>query len=216
PGAASGGGVGILELDGLPDHQRPHPHAVRLRGRHADRHGDDRAEPARHGSARDPPLPPRRDQPGLRDGLGQGGGVRQRHHHVQRGRLSAAPAITAMDSSRRGRSHRLGRLAWGVALAALLIGAAAPASAQSRGKIAGRVTDAATGESLPGVNVVIAGTALGTSTDANGDYFIANLEVGTYDVRASFIGYDALTVTGVDVNPNATATVDFALRETTL
>ncbi len=121
-----------------------------------------------------------------------------------------------MDSSRRGRSHRLGRLAWGVALAALLIGAAAPASAQSRGKIAGRVTDAATGESLPGVNVVIAGTALGTSTDANGDDFIANLEVGTYDVRASFIGYDALTVTGVDVNPNATATVDFALRETTL
>ncbi|HLT48225.1 MAG TPA: TonB-dependent receptor [Rubricoccaceae bacterium] len=105
--------------------------------------------------------------------------------------------------------------AWAAALLVVLA-AAVPAAAQSRGKIAGRVTDAATGEALPGVNVVIVGTTLGTATDLDGEYFIANLQVGTYDVRATYLGYDALTVTGVNVNPNATATVNFALEEATL
>jgi outer membrane receptor protein involved in Fe transport len=113
---------------------------------------------------------------------------------------------------RRGMGHRT---AWG-ALALLVLLAAAPAAGQSRGKIAGRVTDAATGEGLPGVNVVIAGTAFGTASDLHGDYYLANLQVGTYDVRATYIGYDTLTVTGVNVNPNATTTVNFAMQETTL
>lgn len=100
---------------------------------------------------------------------------------------------------------------------ALLLGVgAAEAQAQSRGKIAGRVTDAATGEPLPGVNVIVLGTQLGTATDPSGDYFIANLQVGTYDVRATYVGYDTLTVAGVSVGPNATASVNFELPEATL
>lgn len=107
---------------------------------------------------------------------------------------------------------------WAVVPAVLLTLAlgAAPVWAQSRGKVAGTVTDAATGEPIPGVNVVILGTSLGAATDLDGDYYVANLQVGTYDVRATFIGYDTLTVTGVQVSPNATATVDFTLEETTL
>lgn len=101
---------------------------------------------------------------------------------------------------------------------ALLLGLAlAPdAAAQSRGKISGKVTDAATGEPLPGVNVIVVDTQLGTATDLSGDYFIANLQIGTYDVRATYIGYDTLTVAGVVVGPNATAQVDFELQEATL
>ena len=41
--------------------------------------------------------------------------------------------------------------------------------AQSTGKLAGVVTDAETGEPLPGVNVVLEGTTLGTATDIDGD-----------------------------------------------
>jgi hypothetical protein len=93
---------------------------------------------------------------------------------------------------------------------------ATTAFAQGRGKIEGTVTDARTGEALPGVNVVIAGTTVGTATDRNGFYFIANLQPGTYDVRATFIGYDAVTVTGVRVPPNATITVDIPLPEAVL
>ena len=119
-----------------------------------------------------------------------------------------------------GLSSKRLRVGQGTALClcVLLLGIAlAPgAAAQSRGKIAGTVTDAATGESLPGVNVVVVGTQLGTATDLDGDYFIANLQVGTYDVRATYIGYDTLTVAGVTVGPDATAAVDFAMQEATL
>jgi TonB-dependent starch-binding outer membrane protein SusC len=36
--------------------------------------------------------------------------------------------------------------------------------------VQGQVTDAATGEPIPGVNIVIQGTAIGTATDLNGEY----------------------------------------------
>ncbi len=90
------------------------------------------------------------------------------------------------------------------------------ASAQGRGKISGRVTDAATGDPLPGVNVIIDGTTLGSVTDLEGDYFIANLQTGTYDVRASFVGYSTVLVQGVEVSNDRTSTVDFQLQEETV
>jgi len=54
--------------------------------------------------------------------------------------------------------------------------------------VGGTVTDASTGEVLPGVNVVIPGTTVGTMTDASGKY---SLEVPNASVRLqfSFIGY---------------------------
>src|SRR5699024_962456 len=36
--------------------------------------------------------------------------------------------------------------------------------------ITGTVTDASSGESLPGVNILVKGTSTGASTDANGEY----------------------------------------------
>ena len=62
-------------------------------------------------------------------------------------------------------------------LAAFLL---APAAwGQTTGKIAGKVTDAATGERLPGVNIVIEGTLQGTSTNVNGEYVIIGVRPGT-------------------------------------
>ncbi len=54
--------------------------------------------------------------------------------------------------------------------------------------VRGTVTDATTGEALPGVNIVVAGTTVGTMTDASGKY---TLEVPNASVRLqfSFIGY---------------------------
>ena len=92
----------------------------------------------------------------------------------------------------------------------------ASAFAQNRGKISGKVTDSATGEPLPGVNVVIVGTTLGTSTDVEGDYFIANLEVGTHDLRASFVGFNPVVVEGVRVRANQTTEINIALDEEVL
>ncbi|WP_224997903.1 TonB-dependent receptor [Cesiribacter sp. SM1] len=55
-------------------------------------------------------------------------------------------------------------------------------------QISGRVTDALTGESLPGAAIIVKGTSIGTVTDVNGNY---RLEVSGTDAVLvfSFIGY---------------------------
>ena len=50
------------------------------------------------------------------------------------------------------------------------------------GKIAGKVTDAESGEPIPWVNVFIEGTNLGAATDLNGEYFIINVSPGFHTV----------------------------------
>ncbi len=106
------------------------------------------------------------------------------------------------------------RLAKLLCMLALLLPASA-ALAQT-GKISGQVTDAAAGDPLPGVNVVIDGTTQGTITDVDGYYTIVNVRPGTYDVRASFIGYAPSLVQDVRVNIDLTANVDFALQSETV
>lgn len=105
----------------------------------------------------------------------------------------------------------------GFAYAAVLVlvhlMASVPANAQS-GKITGVVTDV-TGEGMVGVNVVITGTTRGSSTDIDGRFFILNVEPGTYSLRASFIGFRAVTQSEVIVNINKTTTIDFILEEAT-
>ena len=54
--------------------------------------------------------------------------------------------------------------------------------------VRGTVTDASTGEALPGVNVVIQGTVVGAVTDANGNYTL-NVPNTAATLRFSFIGY---------------------------
>src|SRR5690606_2602149 len=108
--------------------------------------------------------------------------------------------------------HSTGKL---VLLLALLFGAL-DAHAQGRGKISGKVTDAATGEALPGVNVVIDGTTMGTATDLEGDYFIANLQPGEYTLRVSSIGFKPTTIQGIIVHLNTTTEVNVELEEETL
>lgn len=90
------------------------------------------------------------------------------------------------------------------------------------GKISGTITDAATGETLPGANVVVSAKwiggnevpinlALGASTDLDGTFFILNIPPGLYSVTASFIGYTTLTRTQVQVQVDKTTRVSFEL-----
>ncbi len=64
-------------------------------------------------------------------------------------------------------------------------------------KIKGTVTDAGTGEPLPGVNITIEGTTIGTITDKDGDYTV-NLISPDMTLVFSFIGYktEKIEVTG--------------------
>jgi len=90
--------------------------------------------------------------------------------------------------------------------------ATAEAFAQT-GKIAGRVTDAATGEPLPGVNVVIEGTTQGASSSVDGDYVVIGVRPGAYTVIASFIGFATQRQEGVHVSIDLTTTVNFQMGE---
>ncbi|MCF7802639.1 MAG: TonB-dependent receptor [Candidatus Marinimicrobia bacterium] len=87
---------------------------------------------------------------------------------------------------------------------------------QGRGKIAGTVTDAQTGDPLPGVNVVLTGTSMGAATDEQGDYFIANVPTGEYSLTITMIGYKRTTVKGVKVSMNLTTRIDVSLQQQAL
>ena len=71
--------------------------------------------------------------------------------------------------------------------------------------VSGTVTDAETGDALPGANVVVEGTTLGTATDQNGRYTLS-VPNGTHTFTASFIGYDEIqevvTVRGTNLTLN--------------
>ncbi|MEX2403014.1 MAG: carboxypeptidase-like regulatory domain-containing protein, partial [Balneolales bacterium] len=57
-------------------------------------------------------------------------------------------------------------------------------------EVAGQITEASTGESLAGVNVMVEGTSIGTSTDVNGEYALSDIYPNSTLV-VSFIGYDS-------------------------
>lgn len=76
----------------------------------------------------------------------------------------------------------------GVVLFGIIL-AAFPVAAQSVGVITGSIQDAETGEGLPGVNVMIAGTTRGATTDGNGNFRLTRVRPGSYNLIASILGY---------------------------
>jgi len=76
--------------------------------------------------------------------------------------------------------------------------------------VSGVVTDAATGEPMPGVNISVEGTTIGTSSDSDGEY---SLNVPGLDetLRFSFVGYETRLVP-----INGRTTVNVALQALTI
>ena len=73
-------------------------------------------------------------------------------------------------------------------------GSAAEELLQQQQQLTGTVTDASTGELLPGVNVVIEGTVIGATTDMNGKFSLQTPAQNAV-VVFSFIGYTTSKVT---------------------
>ncbi len=87
---------------------------------------------------------------------------------------------------------------------ALLIGG-------TKGKIRGKVTDRQSGEALIGANVIVVGTSAGAASDLNGEYVIVNVDPGTYQLKASFVGYQPITLSNIRVNADLTTEANFQL-----
>lgn len=98
---------------------------------------------------------------------------------------------------------------------ALVLFVALSVTAGTTGKIAGRVTDSS-GNPLIGATVMVVGTSYGAMTDANGEYFIINLQPGIYSVSASMVGMSNKTAEGVAVVVDQTSPMNFSLDPATV
>ena len=78
--------------------------------------------------------------------------------------------------------------------------------------VSGTVTNAATGDALPGANVVVEGTNMGAAAAADGSFSISNVPAGSYTITASVIGY---ADDSRSVNVSGDATVNFSLETST-
>ncbi|MEK6477443.1 mucoidy inhibitor MuiA family protein [Catalinimonas sp. 4WD22] len=72
-------------------------------------------------------------------------------------------------------------------------------------QVSGTVSDMETGEALPGVNILIKGTSVGTVTDVNGEYSIS-IPQGATTLSISYIGYKTQEV------PIANESMNFMLE----
>ncbi|PIP12868.1 MAG: TonB-dependent receptor, partial [bacterium (Candidatus Stahlbacteria) CG23_combo_of_CG06-09_8_20_14_all_40_9] len=88
--------------------------------------------------------------------------------------------------------------------------------AGTKGKITGTITDAETGEALPGANVIIEGTTMGAATNLEGYYVILNIPPGTYRLKTSMMGYATYTVTEIRVYIDRTTIIHVKMRPTVL
>jgi outer membrane receptor for ferrienterochelin and colicin len=88
--------------------------------------------------------------------------------------------------------------------------------ASTTGKISGMVKDADTGDPLPGVNIMIEGTMMGASSGIDGSYFIINIPPGTYNVKATMMGYKSVIQKEVLVRVGLTTQLNFDLTTTVL
>lgn len=86
---------------------------------------------------------------------------------------------------------------------------------QSRGSIQGTVTDATTGEPLPGANVYLQETYQGTATSLDGRYELPGVPAGAYTLVVSLIGFGAAEQ-AIRLEAGQTLTEDVALTATSI
>ncbi len=85
----------------------------------------------------------------------------------------------------------------------------------ARGSLAGQVTDQQ-GEPLPGVNIIVKGTTMGTITDARGHYFLRQIPAGQYTLIFSMIGYQSREIRHVRILDGKTTHLRVVLRQTAI
>ncbi len=84
--------------------------------------------------------------------------------------------------------------------------------AGTTGKISGTITDAVSGEPIPGVNVVVQGTRMGSATDLDGYYNIIGIPPGSHVVIFSYVGYATQQLTNVRVTVDQTTHLNIELQ----
>ena len=84
---------------------------------------------------------------------------------------------------------------------------------QNTGALNGRVIDFQTQQPLEGATIILEGTKLGTVTNNEGYFSIENISAKTYNVVASFLGYEASTQFNIIVKSVGNIPLLFELNE---
>jgi TonB-linked SusC/RagA family outer membrane protein len=101
-----------------------------------------------------------------------------------------------------------------ITMTLLLSIAAAPSAGgqQAYGSVSGRVVDAGTNQPVSEMRIMVVGTTLGTSTNAEGRYTIARIPVGQVSIRAIRVGYQQQIKPAV-ITAGESTTLDFAVTQ---
>ncbi len=83
------------------------------------------------------------------------------------------------------------------------------------GTISGTIVDSKIREPLPGANIMLMGTMIGTSSDLEGKFIIQRIPPGTYQLKATMMGFKSQIVR-VTVEAQKTAIAAFTLEETVI
>ncbi|MBA3285155.1 MAG: carboxypeptidase-like regulatory domain-containing protein, partial [Nitrosopumilus sp.] len=81
------------------------------------------------------------------------------------------------------------------------------------GELTGKVIDSKTSESVPGVNIFLEGTTIGTAADFDGNYSIKNIPEGTYTIVFSFISYKTFKIEEVTIKAGEIISHNISLEE---
>ena len=85
--------------------------------------------------------------------------------------------------------------------------------AQNSGSLSGRILDLQNQQPLPGATLILEGTGIGVVTDEEGYFTINEIPYKSYNVIASFLGYESETLYNVIVKSVGNRPILFELEE---
>ena len=81
-------------------------------------------------------------------------------------------------------------------------------------KISGIVLDNASNNPIPFVNIIVVNSNKGTTTDTLGNFTIANIPIGRYDIKVTAIGYEPYLAKEIEVITAKETFLNIVLKET--
>ena len=83
------------------------------------------------------------------------------------------------------------------------------------GILEGTVVDSVSKEPLIGVNIIILGTTMGTTSDLQGHFELRKIPTGRYKIKSTIMGYRSQMV-DAQILPSQTTSIHFKMKETVL
>jgi TonB-linked SusC/RagA family outer membrane protein len=80
------------------------------------------------------------------------------------------------------------------------------------GSVTGRITDAGTNQPVSDIRVMVVGTTIGTSTNAEGRYTLARVPAGQVSIRTIRVGYQQ-QIKPVEITAGQSTTLDFVITQ---